>query len=474
MRVLAQVKRFLERYQADSQFRAKLSDGTGSQQFITDAYGLDIDPRQALPLFSADYRRVRFAEGKDQWPVAKAWDDYLREMLEVRRISREEGGCAEANLRFDAWRRRQIQRCASELGPVANEITHPVLAFELSAGCSIGCWFCGVSAERFQENFLYTTENARLWQGILEEATVVLGPAVQHGFCYWATDPSDNPDYPRFLEDYYLLTGSLPQTTTAAPLKDLTWTRRVMNLFDRYRCIPNRFSILSLKTLDRVHATFTAEELMGVELVLLNRESLQRKAMVGRAIERQRTAQTGEILAVEPAYSTIACVSGFLVNLVKRSVQLITPTRGSDRWPLGYRIFGVRHFTTPQDFRAALEDLIDTHMPGNLISGDVLSFRDDLTYVRNPHGFGLHSAHSRFAFGGFAGAELIGDLIHQGRMTVGEIETTLTGAGVNIFVAVDALQMLFDRGLLDDDRGLAGIKRARRSDSYVPLATLAK
>jgi hypothetical protein len=113
-------------------------------------------------------------------------------------------------------------------------------------------------------------------------------------------------------------------------------------------------------------------------------------------------------------------------------------------------------------------------MPGNLISGDVLSFRDDLTYVRNPHGFGLHSAHSRFAFGGFAGAELIGDLIHQGRMTVGEIETTLTGAGVNIFVAVDALQMLFDRGLLDDDRGLAGIKRARRSDSYVPLATLAK
>jgi radical SAM family RiPP maturation amino acid epimerase len=335
-----------------------------------------------------------------------------------------------------------------------------------------------VSAERFQGNFLYTAENARLWRGMLEEATDVFGPAVQQGFCYWATDPSDNPDYPKFLEDYYFLTGNLPQTTTAAPLKDLAWTRRIMHLFDKYRCVSNRFSILTLGILDRVHATFTAEELMGVELVLQNREALQSKATVGRARKRTRTPHVADgcddAVPEESDCSTIACVSGFLINIVKRNVQLITPTRGSDRWPLGYRIFGERYFVTPRDFRAALEDLIATHMPENLSGNAVLSFRDDLSYQRNPDGFELRSSHSRFTFGG-ACAGLIGDLIRQGGVaTVGEIETAVTRAGGNIFVVADTLQKLFDRGLLNDDQGLGGTGVPRPSNGHVALASLAK
>ena len=150
-------------------------------------------------------------------------------------------------------------------------ITHPILAFELSAGCTIGCWFCGVSADRFHGNFAYTAENARLWRAILDHCVDLFGTGAQTGFCYWATDPTDNPDYPRFLADYHAATGNLPQTTTAAPLKNLAFTREILRLSDQHRCVINRFSILTLRILDAVHAAFSAEELMGVELVLQNR-----------------------------------------------------------------------------------------------------------------------------------------------------------------------------------------------------------
>src|SRR6478609_8750484 len=63
LRTLAHTKRFLER-------------------FVADAYGIAIDPSQALPLFSTDHMRFRFSEEEARWPVAKTWDDYQSEMAE--------------------------------------------------------------------------------------------------------------------------------------------------------------------------------------------------------------------------------------------------------------------------------------------------------------------------------------------------------------------------------------------------------
>ena len=42
---------------------------------------------------------------------------------------------------------------------------------------------------------------------------------------------------------------------------------------------------------------------------------------------------------------TIACVSGFLFNMVERNVRLISPCNASERWPLGYRIYDEGTFT---------------------------------------------------------------------------------------------------------------------------------
>jgi radical SAM family RiPP maturation amino acid epimerase len=467
-RTLALVKRFAERYVADPRFRQSLGDNPEAPERVAEAYGIEIDPRLALPLFHPDFVQFRCSDlAAEKWPLAAAWDDYLAEITEWRDLYLRNGDCPDVNPRFHSWRERHIRRTANELGPIAKVIQHPVFAFELSVGCSVGCWFCGVSAEKFSGAFPYTDQNARLWRAVLGQNVELFGPAAQAGFCYWATDPSDNPDYPRFLEDYYAVTGALPQTTTARPLANLDFTRSVLRLSEHYRGLPNRFSILTLNAFDAVHETFTAEELLHVELVLLNRESLTTKAVAGRARERLQTmtrAGKAERLGnLAPDQTTIACVTGFLVNMINRTVRLITPVRASERWPLGYRVYGERQFATADDYRAAIEHLIVAHMSGEICGADIVRFRDDVIYVRRPDGFELQTANTRFALGGFESAARLGDLIQRGDMTAAEIRAALVRAGADIFTVTGTLQQLFAHGLVSEDPAPA-VGIAKRED----------
>jgi hypothetical protein len=229
-----------------------------------------------------------------------------------------------------------------------------------------------------------------------------------------------------------------------------------LRLHDEYRCYLNRFSILTLKILDAVHATFTAEELFGVELVLLNPEALTRKAIAGRA----RTARlkmhpaTGGArdTDVDAEQTTIACVSGFLVNMVNGTIQLVTPTRASDRWPLGYRIYGERKFQTAREFRSGIEELIAAHMAPEVSGSDVLRLCEGVRYRPEPEGgFELSRHNGRLTVRGFSGAALLGDMLHEGNHTAGDIQTALMREGADILVTASAIQGLFDRGFLNDD-----------------------
>ena len=77
-------------------------------------------------------------------------------------------------------------------------LLHPPFACELSKGCSVGCWFCGVSASKLGGHFEYTPDNGALWKGILNTIREFTGDASGgQGFLYWATDPRYNPDYAR-------------------------------------------------------------------------------------------------------------------------------------------------------------------------------------------------------------------------------------------------------------------------------------
>ncbi len=446
---LAQAKRLLERFRGDPVFRQAAAAGGDSLRDAVARLGLTIDPDEALPLLRPELERSRQADGEGATSLARLWADYLTDVGALEQHCRQMGSCAEVNSRFDAWRRRQMRRCDSEMAQSA-DIVHAVLAFELSAGCSVGCWFCAVSAERFRGNFLRSPGNARLWREMLAAASDLFGPAVQTGFCYGATDPCDNPDYAEFLEDYRIATGIVPPTTTAIPLRDIGLTRRILALDQAHGCFGNRFSILNLKLLDRVHAEFTADELLHVKLILQNPEATTPRVLAGRARTRRPAlhAEAEAKRGVED--STIECVSGFFVNMVDRTVRLVTPVPASERWPLGYRTFETRGFTTAADFAATVDDMIARHMPSAPRPSVPVRFREDLAYCRTVDGFLLKSRGTQFALAGGDTAMRLGDLIDRGESTPGELRAALIEAGADIFVVVDLIRQLFDNGLLDD------------------------
>ena len=458
---VAQIKRFLERLVGDAEFRKALKECDDNPKVVTEMYGIDIDPEQIRPLYSPKHMKYRRTEGATSWPLSDLWDDWLDDMISHRELIRRVGFCHDVNPAFDAWRQRQISRCDSELGAGAQAVTHPIFAFELSQGCSVGCWFCGVSADRFKGWQPYTPEVAELWRGMLQVNIDLFGSAAQTGFCYWATDPADNLDYPKFIEDHYHITGALPQTTTAAPLKDIDLTRQVMALFDRYRTVTNRFSIVNFRTLKQVHETFTAEELLGVELVQQHHEALTGKATAGRARDRKlkmEAAGKGEKLPTfSDDHGTIACVTGFLVNMMERSIKLVTPTRSGEVWPLGYRVYEEASFKTAEDYRAILEGMIERHMPNSVAGREVIAFRNDLTYRETAGGFELETGGHKFKIDGSPWSSMMGHLIAKGTMTASQIASQTVKAGGDVFLVYDQIQEFFDLGLLNDDPALGGV-----------------
>lgn len=455
MRTLAHIKRFMERLVADKDFRAALAEHRDDPQIVAERYGIEIDPMQGLPLWRGTHLKYRNSPEGAPWPLATAWDEYMAEMIKHRDLLRDEGDMSTVNPRFHAWRQRQILRCNSELGGSAGSVTHPVIAFELSEGCTVGCWFCGLSADRFKGHYAYSQEHAELWRGVVGVAHELFGQAARTGFCYWATDPCDNPDYDRFLVDYYQVTGALPQTTTAAPLKNLDLTRRVLALFDKYRTVTNRFSVLTTRQLNQIHATFSPEELMGVELVMQSKDSFTAKADAGRARDRKATLRASgkddKISLLEVDHTTIACVSGFLVSMMRGRIQLVTPVPGSKRWPLGYRIVAERSFKTIEEFRAGVESIIDEHMQPCLPADQPVRFRADLVYEPGEGQFKLRSRRVEHRIRDLAARQSVGELIAGGSLTAPELIARAATDGSEVLAVADLLDQLFEAGVIEED-----------------------
>ncbi|RWM44848.1 radical SAM family RiPP maturation amino acid epimerase [Mesorhizobium sp.] len=454
-RTLSHVKRFMERLAGDGKFRTALAENLDAPRALTERYGIEVDPLEMLPLWCGDYLKFRFKPESASWPLAMLWDEYMREISHHRDLLRDQGEMSMIDHRFHAWRERQIRRCNDELGELAPSITHPIIAFELSEGCTVGCWFCGLSADRFKGYFEYSEEHAELWRGVVGVASEMFGSAARTGFCYWATDPIDNPDYDRFLLDYHQITGALPQTTTAAPLKDEALTRRVLELFKRFGGVTNRFSVLSTKHLNQIHAAFSPEDLIGVELILQGKAAPTAKAFVGRARARKekfKVASKDDATALPEGYpTTIACVSGFLVNMRQGRLQLVTPVPGSERWPLGYRIVGQRFFRTPDEFREGLQSIIDEHMlespPPNL----PIRFRGGLQYEAGYRYFHLRSRNIEFRVLDDVVPISVGDLIACGNCTASELIMRVTTDGASALAVADMLDQLYAAGVIEED-----------------------
>jgi radical SAM family RiPP maturation amino acid epimerase len=431
----SQVKRFQERWEADGKFREQVVQDPYSAFF---RYGLKLNPEDVRPKWDRSCKDIL------QFPLLKLSQGFFERLDKVTDINSE---VSDSQIRV--WRERQIARTSSQFNLAFHKvIQHIPVSFELSKGCSVGCRFCAVSALKFSDIFLYTPENAKLWRGVLEVMTGFLGTAAGNGFCYWATDPLDNPDYDKFCLDFHAITGSLPQMTTAQPLKNIEQTRAILKLSREKNAICNRFSILSLKMLEKVHQEFSDEELLNVQMNFLNDEAENAvKAHAGR--QREANLKKGQGDEESHRQGTIACVSGFLFNMVERSVKLISPCNADERWPLGYMVYDQGTFVDADDLKMLIERMIRDNMPRMLRPSDLICFRRDLNYQTLVDGFQLSTRIKTFKFHHDSLWKELGALIHQGQYTTAEITQLLALKGVTSANISFYLNVLFERGVLD-------------------------
>jgi radical SAM family RiPP maturation amino acid epimerase len=451
IRDVAHSKRFLERWSMDPRFREQY---WAEPQAAIDSLGLALTPAQTNPLIGAK----PMADGLDEPDVVAAPDDppsvhqyrsFIVEKLHMREAMRELS--PSSNRRLAIWRTRQISRCITELGPRSAAVVHAPVAIELSSGCTVGCWFCGVAAPRFDRNFPYSDENAELWRACLGVLSDIMGPSIRQGFLYWATDPLDNQDYERFLTDFHAITGRCPQTTTALGHKDVERTRELLRLAHSMGSQVDRFSVIALNLLDRIHAAFTPEELLRVEIVPQNREAseLYRKSAAGRAL-KFATKRANELVE-DGESSTIACVSGFLLNMVERSVKLITPCNVNERWPLGYWVVGEGTFASAEELGVLVNRLIDTHCRTHLRVYDQVRLRPDVTISVEDDTIVATTLGGRATCERQPDAETVAAYLSAGTHTVEEIAVAREAAGVPLAATMTLLDNLFELGFFDEE-----------------------
>jgi radical SAM family RiPP maturation amino acid epimerase len=448
---ISNIKRFLERWIADPSFKRLVSV---KPYEAINRYNLKVDLEEMKALWEGNI-------SKQNGELTDVFTNF-KQRLECNESAKafklvKSAAASSSNPYYKAWRERQIARTTSQFKKkMQTAIIHAPVCFELSKGCSIGCWFCGVSAPRLGDIFFYSRENAKLWREIQQLIKKILGSAASAGFCYWASDPFDNPDYEKFCLDFYEIFGFFPQTTTAQPLKDIVRTRSLLKL-SREKGYPlNRFSILSLKMLNRVHEEFSAEELAFVDLVLQNPEADKTKANTGKI--RERSLKKGETDNEFPDQGTIACVSGFLFNMVDRSVKLISPCNASERWPLGYIVYDEGTFSDAKELKILLEKMISDNMPLEVRPNDVINFRRDLKYENLDDGFQLSTKFKTFKFRHDSSVRELGEIIHKGGKTAEEIVSIFDSHGIASDWTLYYLNLMFEKGVLDEEPQLKDSK----------------
>jgi radical SAM family RiPP maturation amino acid epimerase len=451
---IAHLKRFIEIWRATPNFRADYAGNHVAE--VLRAYGLKVEPEASRYVLERSFCGTVEPEVEGMPLVARRHRFFMREKL-LHREKLRSMGCAPSERRHRAWRQRQVNRSLGHLGVMFSEsIVHGPVALEITDGCSVGCWFCGVSAEKKKNDYLYTEANAALWREVLAVLRSRMGDAAQNGFLYWASDPLDNPDYEKLVMDFVRICGRFPQTTTAIAHKDVERTRALLRLSFEHGCTINRFSVLSLGQFKKIIDAFTPEELLHCEIVAQHAEAAHLQSNAGRARNSERLRQRAGARGKSAAQwaegpGTIACVSGWLINMPRRRVRLITPCPASDRWPDGYWTLEEGHFQTAADLDALLEGMTQRHMKMSVHAADIPRFRPDLQFEPTERGFLLRAFGCVAAFNGH-GQTTLGRAIAVGRLTGAQIAIQMEGeSGVPMQETFQNLNNLFDGGYLDEE-----------------------
>lgn len=434
---LAQTKRFLELLFGDEQFNALIAGAKWDNACdIMRARGIDYDPGDFTPFFSGGLTPNPEPEACAGFPVAECWSLFQKSL---KSTLVERTNSAPDNANFARWRSRQLSRLRHELGFDKARQYSPLMAIELSHGCSVQCPFCGFDAPRLTEVARYA-DHAELWRDMLAVNGVLFGEAAGESCLYHATEPADNEDYFHFLRDFISAHGNMPQTTTAAPLRHLAWTRKLLTMRQETPTFSDRFSLLKPDDLTAVHATFTTEELLPVSLLMQYGKRLECMTKTGRNRDSD---------APESDCETIECTCGFLVNLPRRTISLISPCRATASAPTGYRTHATASFDDGQSYKRAITIMIERHMPQSIQSNAHIRLLAGLKVVTKNETNFLVSPYTQCKIGPATPEwEALLSQLQQGAR-LEETYAHADAAGLSLLDHLSLMDSLFKQGMLE-------------------------
>ena len=511
IRTVTEVKRFLECYGGDRDFR-KAVDGGGSftdeQRRMLKDIGVTFEPEAMAPLWkqpdlldrvpSLVASHVTFEDAPPDiheflapYPELRLWLAW-RHRLDRAAMIHKLLASSRATLspEYTAWRGRRVASVRNELGLFGWTLDHPCHAVEMAVGCSVGCGFCAFDAGRLQTLFdLSRPENRELVRGVVTGMLNVLGWPATHGMLYWATEPHDNPHYVKLLEFWHQLTGAMLCTATARAGED--WVRDLIGFYSTGPAQWPRISVLSRGIMRRLHKAFTPLEMRDTTLLMQQKdgEALRGKVPGGRERMLRQLIEADDLRKVdfenlpegfEPPQGSIACISGFLVNMVNRTVKLISPCYTTMEYRHGYRVFDETTFDDgPEGFEVALKHMIRRSMVLRPYPEMPMRWRDDLKVVPQPDGFTVLSPTTRRDFRKGELHLRTAELIGRGDRTYEQVFDALSdNPRIGPMMAMSMLNSLFNKGYLCE-LAITRDYRARRESEVVvtsrrkPMETVA-
>lgn len=472
MAVIVQLKRFFELMEGDPFFNASVQTNNLSSIQIQrlKSIGINFDVRQLALLWKepdifsrySDILKCSSTEAKiadgdvkamRRYPLLDMWFHYCRLKKKLYLESRKTTSRISNNLPFQAWRQRRIAATKSELGLFGYHIDHPILSFELGDGCTIGCWFCAFSTKKLTRNYDYRSNKA-VFREIIRRCVHLFGKeGAGMALLYYGTEPHDNPDYINFLHDYQSITGR-PLCTSTTAGTDAAWIRQLIDFYRKWNYPWPRLSILSTKMLYEIHDLFSPDELRDVPMAMQIKGPKRKLVTSGRILQEQKglkEREPGHYLEGIIPQGSIACTSGFLVNMAQKTIQLISPCYTTKEWPTGYRIFDSDTFEDAESFQKTIEALIRQNMPENPFPEEKVAFRDDLIYRQTSKGFDLISPNQIHHFHGPRLYHDFGNKASTSQLTYKELFDSLVDSGHhNPLVISHLIQQLFNAGLLNE------------------------
>jgi radical SAM family RiPP maturation amino acid epimerase len=477
---VAQLKRFSEWLQADGELRRRLNNDEGltsEQEEWLRKIGvhLEVSDMSFLwkhPVETSAYLQLAvkgnekeieggLKEIVDKYSLLELWGKYTKSRCNLAEILEQWGKLESTHEKFNAWRKRRIAAAKSELGFFGMRIGHPVFAFELNDGCSVGCWFCSFATRKLSATFDYPQKRGEALSIIRQCGEIFGKEMAAMSLPYYRTEPYDNPHYIDFIKDFEKETGAVLCTSTAI-CHDIEWVKNLLSYYHkredgRVYYWP-RLSILSLEVLRKIHTAFTPLEVKDIELLIQVKDHTRPKVTGGRILEEQAGLRGVEdlstdrvSLAASVPQGTIACVSGFNINLATRVIMIFNPCYTSNKWPHGFREYGQASYNDENDFSAVIKDLVERFMFLSPPKDKALKFRDDIVFRPTEEGFDLATAHQLHHFKGKNKCGPLGQLIAEGSYTYAQISETLQkDHKVNPIILRTAIQQLFDDGFIDE------------------------